>query len=68
MLSDFLNGAVGRNTFDRLEGYQVIARFNQEKDRKLIRATAKHRNQRSIFEGNVECILEYQIISKKRNL
>ena len=64
----FLNGEVGRNTFDQLEGYQVIARFNKEKERELISHTGKHRGQRSIFEGNVECILEYQIMRRIRNL
>ena len=62
----FLNGQVGRNIFDKLEGYQVIARFYRERDRKLIRHTSGHRGQRSIFEGNVECILEFQIMSKVR--
>jgi len=61
-------GRTGKEPFDRLEGYQVIARFNKEKDRKLIYHTGHHRGQRSIFEDNIECILEYPIMIKSREI
>lgn len=60
-------GRTGKNNFDQLKGHQVIARFNSEK-RNLISHTSKHRGMRSVFEGNVECILDLPIMKKKRKI
>ena len=59
---------MGKEVFDRLQGYQVVARFENESRRDLVKLTGKHRGQRSVFEGNVECILEFQIKTKEHKL
>jgi len=55
-------GRTGDQPFDELKGPRVLVKFEQEKDRKEdVSSTGRHRGSRSVFEGNVECILEYAI-------
>lgn len=51
-----------------LKGYQVIARFEKEISRETIRLGSRPRGRRSVFEGNVECILDLAIKTRVRRL
>ncbi|MEA2074302.1 MAG: hypothetical protein U9O85_00970 [Euryarchaeota archaeon] len=62
-------GRIGDQPFDELKGPHVLVKFEQEKDRKkAVSSTGRHRGFRSVFEGNVECILEYAIFRTVRKL
>ncbi len=55
-------GRTGDQPFDELKGPHVLVKFEQEKNRKEgVSNTGRHRGHRSVFEGNVECTLEYAI-------
>ena len=55
-------GRIGDQSFDELKGPRVLVKFERERDRKEgVSGTGRHRGLRSVFEGNVECILEYAI-------
>jgi hypothetical protein len=54
-------GRTGDQHFDVLKGPQVLVKFEQEKEKRVVSSTGRHRGSRSVFEGNVECILEYAI-------
>lgn len=58
----------GRDPFDALKGYQVIARFESEASRSTIRLGPRHRGRRSVFEGNVECRLDLAIKTREQKL
>ncbi len=60
---------IGDQPFDELKGHHVLVKFEKETDRMGgVSATGSHRGFRSVFEGNVECILEYAVFRKVRNL
>jgi len=55
-------GRTGDQPFDELKGPRVLVKFERETNRNEgVSSTGKHRGFRSIFEGNVECTLEYAI-------
>jgi len=55
-------GRIGDKSFDELKGPRVLVKFEQEKNtKKVVSSTGRHRGLRSVFEGNVECTLEYAI-------
>lgn len=55
-------GRTGDQPFDVLKGPQVLVKFEEEKDKKrVVSSTGRHRGSISVFEGNVECTLEYAI-------
>lgn len=55
-------GRIGDHPFDELKGPRVLVKFRRETDRKeAVSGTGRHRGFRSVFEGNVECLLEYPI-------
>ena len=62
-------GRTGDQPFDELKGPRVLVKFEREMNRKEgVSSTGKHRGFRSIFEGNVECTLEYAIYKTVRKL
>lgn len=55
-------GRIGDQPFDELKGPRVLVKFEREAGRKEgVNSTGKHRGFRSVFDGNVECALEYAI-------
>lgn len=55
-------GRIGDKSFDELKGPRVLVKCERETDRREgMSSTGRHRGFRSVFEGNVECTLEYAI-------
>lgn len=55
-------GQTGDKPFDELKGPRVLVKCERETDRREgMSSTGRHRGFISVFEGNVECTLEYAI-------
>ena len=62
-------GEIGDQPLDELQGPRVLVKFEKEPDRMSgVSATGRHRGLRSVFKGNVECILEYAVFRKVHKL
>lgn len=59
---------LGDQRGDLLKGEQILAIFKKEERRKLTGSTGHHRGNQSVFEGNVECVLEFQFRKKIHKL